>query len=185
MSTKTLKWVLPLVLLTATCALHAEDQPAAGGEAPKGWIPKLVQGKWIYGTVGALTYWDTSNGQFLGSGRGSAGIYEFNPDGTYKEYVYIEVRMYNMLTQVWTTTEGTVTFQGDTYTVRPTKGHYKTAGTRTIDRPMTDEELKKGIKTYKWKLEKDSEGRQKFIVPFDDGSRFEYRRQDEQQESKE
>lgn len=139
--------------------------------------PTQVQGKWIYGSVGPTTYWDSDTGKFLGNARGSAGIFEFDNAGHYKQYSYIELRTYNLVNKCWTVHEGTVTFDDDTFTIIPVKGHYNgEMGSRKIDRDMTKEELEKAVTTYHWRIERDDQNVDHFIIPFDDGSKFDYRR---------
>ena len=180
--------VASLCLATGACGLaRAADnsapatQPSAAAATenqPASTTPKKLVGRWVYGSVSPLTYWDSNTGQFLGNAHGAGELFELKPDGTYKEYVYLESRMYNMVTQVWTIHEGTIAFAGDTYTIRPTKGHYRTDGTRKIDRDMTPDELAKQVKTYNWRLEQ-RDGKPLLVVPFQDGSKFEFRPADE------
>jgi hypothetical protein len=168
---------LLLALGVCSAAAKAETPSTQPSSEASSTTPKKVRGKWIYGSVSPLTYWDSDTGKFLGNARGSAGIYEFDASGNYKEYTYIEMRTYGLLTTCWTVHEGKVAFNGNTFTIRPTKGHYKSdSGSRHIDRDMTPEELEKGVKTYNWKVKKDDNGVQHFIIPFDDGSSFDYHR---------
>ena len=162
-----------------TMALRAETPASSDTKHSEtaNTTPKKVRGKWIYGSVSPTTYWDSDTGKFLGNARGSAGIYEFDNAGHYKEYVYLEMRTYGLLTTCWTVHEGSVKFDKKTFTITPTKGHYKSdSGSRHIDRDMMEEELKKGIKTYHWEVTKDDQGVEHFIIPFEDGSKFDYHR---------
>lgn len=139
--------------------------------------PRQVQGKWIYGSISPTTYWDSDTGRFLGNARGSAGIFEFDDAGHYKQYVYGEMRTYNLVNKFWTVHEGTVEFTADTFTIHPVKGHYiGEMGSRKIDRDMTAEELEKAVVTNHWRIERDDHDREHFIIPFEDGSKFDYRR---------
>lgn len=158
------------VLIASTLCLGAGDnQPTT---------PAHVQGKWIYGSVSPTTYWDSDTGRFLGNARGSAGIFEFDDKGHYKQYVYGEMRSYNVVNKFWTVHEGTIEFTDTTFTIRPVKGHYNgEMGSRKIGRDMTEEELKKAVATYDWRIERDDDGREHFVIPFADGSKFDYRRE--------
>lgn len=182
MKTRSIQTVLSVLLGTAVgvSAINLKAQTPATQSSttqPVSTTPKKLRGKWIYGSVSPTTYWDSSSGRFLGNARGSAGIFEFDATGHYKQYVYLEMRTYNLVTTVWTVHEGKVEFDKKTFTIRPTKGHYKSdSGSRHIDRDMTPEELQKAVTTYNWKLKRDDEGREHFVIPFDDGSSFDYRR---------
>lgn len=172
--------ILYQLALWTVAVIASVQHPQLLADAPttQSGTPQQVQGKWIYGSVGALTYWDSDTGKFLGNARGNAGIFEFDNAGNYKQYTYIEMRTYGLVTKVWTVHEGKVEFTDNTFTIRPTKGHYdSTSGSRKIDRDMTEEELKKAVTTYHWQTTKDDDGREHFIIPFDDGSKFDYRRE--------
>lgn len=147
--------------------------------ADEAGTPKALLGKWIYGSIGGMTYWDTDTGKFIGNARGSAGIFEFDNAGRYREYIYLEMRTGYYTNKAWTVHEGAVTFDGDTFTIHPERGHYQfwTNGKQTTDRDMTPEEAKKLSKTYKWTLTKDDSGKEVFTIPFEDGSKFVYRRE--------
>lgn len=168
-----MSFVVACLLVSALCA-----QLPSEGVAPVASTPANVQGKWIYGSVGGITYWERDTGKFAGNGRGSAGIFEFDDAGNYKQFVYIEIRTYGVVSRVWTTHEGKVEFNGSSFTIHPRKGHYKSEyGSRKIDRDMTAEELAAGVARYNWRLETDEQGKEHFIIPFDDGSMFDYRRE--------
>lgn len=168
---------LILALGICTLALQAVTPSPHPSSETRSATPKEVQGKWLYGSVSPTTYWDSGTGRFLGNARGSAGIFEFDASGNYKQYVYLEMRTYGLLTTVWTVHEGKVEFTRETFTIRPVKGHYTSdSGSRHIDRDMTPEELRDAIITYRWKIETDENSNEHFIIPFDDGSRFDYRR---------
>ena len=149
--------------------------PAATSSTPCDLI-----GKWMYGSISPTTYWDSSTGAFLGNARGSAGIYEFDDAGRYKEYIYLELRTGNYTNKAWTVHEGTVTFSGNQFTLHVERGHYQfwTNGKQTTDRDMKPEEAAKLSKIYRWTLTKGEDGQPRFMVPFEDGSKMEYRRQE-------
>jgi hypothetical protein len=169
-----LEWGRDLLLVTAavvgllTVAARADD--AAGPT-----IPREIVGDWVVGSISPTTFWDRQTGQFQGNARGMASYLSLAADGTYREYVYIEMRMYNLVTQVWTTMEGTYAVNGGQIAFTPTAGHYRTAGTRHIDRPMEPAELQEKAKTYPWHMEiSERDGKRHLIFPFDDGSRFDF-----------
>ena len=137
--------------------------------------PAAVLGNWIATTTSATTYW-RDDGRFLGGGSGSAQYYTFNVDGTFKYYMYLEVRTGSLVSRVSNSCEGTVKWQAHKFTIVPTKGHYHTeAGSKITDREMTKEDLERQAKTYAWQMSKTQDGKPKLIVPFDDGSKFEFK----------
>ena len=71
-----------------------------------------------------------------------------------------------MVTEAATTEEGTATFNPDgTFTMKPTKGHYKgSTGSRIIDRDMTAAERKPQTYRYEWR-EGDGGKKQLYIGP--------------------
>jgi hypothetical protein len=156
--------------------LSSPDTSATPATQPSK-MPERVVGKWHYGSVSALQYVDGTTGQNLGSARGNGEVLIFKPDGTYEDYVYIEMRTYDLVSRCFTTTSGTCEFTDGKLILRPAKGHYLTTGSRNIDRDMTEQELKDNVRHYNWHMEKTDDGEDKFVIPFDDGSRFEYRRE--------
>lgn len=157
------------VAVTSADETHPTTAPARAN------VPATVVGSWVEGSISPTTYWDTQTGRYQGNARSLAQYFIFNADGTYKHYVYIEMRMYNMVTQVWTQMNGQVEFADNTFTLIPTAGHYKTDGTRKVDRPMTAEELAEKKTTYNWRIE-DNNDQPMLVIPFDDGSAFRLRR---------
>lgn len=136
-----------------------------------GNVPDAVVGNWLYTTSSATTYW-SDTGQFLGNGRSGAQFYEFKADGTFRYFMYLEMRTGNFVSKVHTTCEGTVKFAAHKFTLNVTKGHYHTEMGSTIkDRPMTDEDFKRMSKTNAWELSKSDDGKPTFVIPFEDGSK--------------
>jgi hypothetical protein len=154
----------------------AGDPPATTRRA--GATPPAFCGRWSYGSVSPTTYWDADTGRFAGNARGAAGILEFDDAGHYTEYVYLEMRTYHVTSKVWTVHSGDVAFDGDRMTLAPTQGHYKSwiNDKPKTDRDMTADERAKLVKTYRWTMTRDDAGREVLTIPFEDGSKFEYRR---------
>lgn len=181
-SNNAIDWPLTILVIAAVLALagfaHAQ-QPPAQPAAATGPVPAEMVGEWFEGTVGPTTYWDSQTGKYLGSGRQMGTTLKLRADGSYEKYVYIYMKTYSLVTEVWTTAKGTATVAGDQITLTPTSGHYKSGGSGTkVDRPMTDEDLARNTNTYTWKTETDEQGRARLVFPFDDGSAFRYRRTD-------
>jgi hypothetical protein len=136
--------MLNTLLLTAVLAAPAE-------------FPTALVGEWRYGTVSGTTYWDSSTGKYLGSGSGMSDTFIFAKDGSYKEYAFIKSSpVAGWTTKIFTTIEGKAKVSGDTLTLTPTKGNYHVEDNRVArsnyDRPMTDEEVKKQIKSQGFSL---------------------------------
>lgn len=137
----------------------------------------VYAGRWSYGSVSPTTYWDADTGRFSGNARGSAGILEFDDAGHYTEYLYLELRTYGLTTKAWTVHSGDVAVDGDHMTLTPRRGHYNSwiGDKPKTDRDMTPDECAKLTRTYRWTLTRDDRG-ELLTIPFDDGSKFEYRR---------
>jgi hypothetical protein len=177
--------LLALAAVTASSDAFADKHKRKPAEvspttAPS-TTPKPLVGKWMYGSVSPTTYWDADTGVFQGNARGSSGIYEFDDAGHYKEYIYLELRTGNFTSKAWTVHEGTVAFTNDHFTLHVERGHYQFwANNRlTTDRDMKPDECAKLSKTYAWTFGKNDAGEERFTVPFEDGSKMEYRRQTE------
>lgn len=138
-------------------------------------VPEPVVGSWIATNISATTYW-RDDGRFLGNGSGSAQYYTFNADGTFKYFMYLEVRTGAFVSKVNTSCEGTVKWQAHKFTLHPVKGHYHTETGSTIkDREMTEEDLTRHSKSYAWKTGRTNDGKPTIVIPFDDGSKFEFK----------
>jgi len=130
---------------------------AASAVAPDA-VPASVVGEWRKTTINGRSYWDGRSGQYVGHGGGFSETFVFEKDGTYKDFVYIENSpMAGWTTQIFTTTEGVAEWSGDTVRLVPKKGNYKVRDNRVkrqnYERPMTDEERKKMIKSYRYSIE--------------------------------
>ncbi|RYG30342.1 hypothetical protein EON81_25095 [bacterium] len=140
-------FITPL-LLASTLLSDAATSPA-------------VVGEWRYGSVRGVTYWDSSSGHYLGDGGGQSDTYIFAKDGTFKEYVYMKNSpMAGWTTQIFTRYEGKYAVEGDKIKLTVVKGDYKVSDNRVqrqnYDRPMTDEEVKKAAKSYRFTLDTDN-----------------------------
>ena len=163
------------VLAAATIALAV----VAGGRgtspsAPKpnkGWFgggrsttPADVQGRWVMASSGPTHYWSQSTGVFQGSGRGISQIYEFDADGNYKTFVYMEVRTDYTWTKMNNRCQGTVEFKGDRVTFHATEGHFDAMGTSNLNRDMNADDLAKWSRTYRWSRENGADGQPRLIL---------------------
>lgn len=166
-----LKLALGMGLCTPAL-VSAQTTPAVS----KSTVPAGVAGRWIATSIGTTTYSDRNTGRFLGNGRQSAQIYEFDGQGGFTYYMTMEVRTGNYVSRVRNNYKGTVTFTANTFTLHPTSGHYHTEiGSRITDRAMTDEDLAKIAKPLNWRLDKGADGKPRFLMPFSDGSKSEFK----------
>lgn len=164
-------FALGMGLFGAVPAWAQDAAPAASKSA----VPTGVAGRWIATTVSATSYYN-SNHQYLGNGSGTAQIYEFDGKGGFTYHLTMEMRTNNLVSRVRNDCKGTVTFSGSTFTLHPASGHYHTEfGSRITDRPMNAEDLGRIAKTLAWRLEKGTDGKPRFIIPFNDGSKSEFK----------
>ena len=155
---------VPCVLLALAAALAAAQEtkpatPPAERPAPttqKSTVPAELVGDWFWGNVSLARYVDRNTGDFLGNAHSGALTYAFAADGTYKRYFYLEVRPGGDVSGIFSASEGTVTFTGDSFTLRPTKGTYRfTEGcSKKREREMRQDELERPGLTFAWRLEK-------------------------------
>src|SRR5688572_14860256 len=68
--------ILSIVLMLSLATFVRAEAPTTRPADFKPTTPKELVGKWIYGSVSPVTYWDRTTGQFQGNARGTAGIYE-------------------------------------------------------------------------------------------------------------
>jgi hypothetical protein len=136
-------------------------------------IPPGLTGQWLDTSVSATSYWN-ENGTFAGNGFGTAQFFDLRPDGTYKQYLYIQTTSYNIRTEMYVTMEGRYVVSGDQLAFTPGKGRFLTTGSRTMDRDMTEKELTERAKSYKFSLGQDN-GQPQLSFHFDDGSAFRFK----------
>lgn len=174
------RFTIAAVLLA--CAIDSVEAAKKKQDAPSTRTAgPAFCGRWSYGSVSPTTYWDSDTGRFSGNARGSAGILEFDDAGHYTEYMYLELRTYGLTTKAWTVHSGDVAVDGDRLTLTPHRGHYHSwiGDKPKTDRDMTADECAKLVRTYRWTLTRDDRG-ELLTIPFEDGSKFEYRRAERQ-----
>lgn len=165
--TRTFAFALSTVVASALVAgpAWAEDKAAAtapAADVPKGMVLPEVVGQWKWGSISPTSFWDTTTGKYAGNARSMGSFFDFKPDGTYSQMIYIATYQYGWSVQVWTYHEGTVTFERDgTFTLHPAKGRYKGADNRVaknnFDRPMGEDDLKKSAGPQRWAFKRDGE----------------------------
>ena len=132
-------------------------QPAAGESA----VPAELVGDWFSGTVSPTRYWNRDTGEFVGHGYSGALSYVFEKGGTYKRYFYLEIRLGGDVSSIFSASEGTISFSGNTLTLKPAKGTYRFIdgpGKAPRERPMQQDELERPGLVFNWQLEKKDGG---------------------------
>jgi hypothetical protein len=129
-------------------------------------VPAGLVGDWFWGTVSPTRYWDRDTGDFVGHGYSGALSYVFAADGTYKRYFYLETRLGGDVSGIFSASEGTVAFTGDTFTLKPTKGTYRfTEGrSKKKEREMRRDELERPGLVFTYRMEKKADGAQVLMV---------------------
>lgn len=164
--------VLTLALAIAAGGRGASSRGTGRGSAgggsfgggPRTKTPEEVRGRWVMASSGPTNYWNHSTGVYQGSGRGISQIYEFGPDGTYKTFVYMEVRTDYTWTRMNNRCQGTAEFKGDHVTFHAADGHFDAAGTSNVNRDMTPDDLAKWSTTYRWTRENGADGQPRLIL---------------------
>ncbi len=149
---------------TASSDPPAPARPAQTSSSGK--VPADLLGKtWSWTTISGVGYRDTITKQ-LAEPSGMSVRFTFTPDGRYDYFWYMRQRTFSLVTEATSTHQGKVTFNGDgTFTLHPTKGHYKgSTGSKIVDRPMTEDEKRKPMTfAYEWRTEDGK--RQLYIGP--------------------
>lgn len=129
---------------------------ALGFAAGPATIPAELVGKWKWGTINPTWFEDAYTGAYKGHGGGVSAYFDFDKSGRFKHHVYIETNTNGWKTQTFTTMEGTVVTDGETFRLNVEKGSYKSRSNmvkkHNYDRTMTDAERKdQSKKPYRWK----------------------------------
>ena len=135
-------WLLSGLALIGTAA-HAQ----------KTAVPADMLGSWRWTTISGTNYVDKTTGQINDNAGGMSVGFVFSPNGRYKFNFFVRRKTYGLVTEAYSTHEGTVKFGNGQFTLTATKGHYRgsSTGGKTVDRPMTRDELKKNtVYLYKW-----------------------------------
>ena len=155
---------LTVTVASGVCSLPATTAPVAKAAAANSGsrTPADLVGSWSWTTISGVNYKDTTTGQFSAP-SGMSAKFTFTKDGRYKFFFYVRQQTYSLVSESTTNAEGKVTFGDDgTFTVRPSKGHYKGhTGSRVIDRPMTETERKPVGWYWEWRTE---DGKRKLYI---------------------
>jgi hypothetical protein len=161
-------------LILAAIFLSSCKKESMEPETPRSEVPTEVAGKWLRGNFSMTDFWKY-DGSYVGNAYTSSQAFNFSKDGFYEFYLIVKTTDYNCRTEAFTYHKGTVKFNNDqSFTVYPTQGKYRgfysCAPNRNFNRPANTGEPTP--QTYKYELEKDENGREWLVIPFqlDDGS---------------
>ena len=152
-------------------AIAAVALTAIAGAAVQASIPQDMVGEWRWGTINPTTFHDRSSGAYLGHGGGMSLYFIFKADGSYTKYFYVEQSpTAGWTTKAWSESYGKVVVEGDTFRLKPTRGHYRGEDNRVkkynIDRDMTAADLQNEANgRYKWSMGKDGGRTVMYINP--------------------
>jgi len=166
--------LLPAALAWVCCAALAGCGSDSGGgdeNTPITPAPQSLVGDWKYGVSSFTNFWG-DQGQYYGNAGGVSVFFTFQADGHYKQQVYVNQRNYSCLTETWTESTGTATFDSSSFTIYPTVGRYKASDNcvdrNNFDRAMTDQERQDFVKTFLWKFDVNpNDGKTYLMVGFD------------------
>jgi hypothetical protein len=143
-------------------------------------IPAALVGSWTWGSVNPGRYVDKVTGDYVGHAGGGATSYTFDKDGSHKRYVLIDLGAGFGNETVFSTMEGTATFDeaAGVFKVRLTRGTVtfkKRSG--TTRRKLTQEDMDRAGNEFTYRLEKDDKGTPYLMVndkgkPASEGRRF-------------
>jgi hypothetical protein len=154
--TSALAWVCGVSLACGCGSSSGNNNNTHNTNTPRTETPAELQGDWKHGVISFTNFWD-DQGQYVGNAGGIGVYFTFQKDGSYKQFLYINQRSYNCVTQTWTETNGTTVFEAGKFTVHPTVGHYKASDScvdrNNFERPMTAQEIKDKVQVYLWKFE--------------------------------
>lgn len=118
--------ITTVLLATTLTACGAEagatEPPPAPGGGNGDPFPAQLQGTWVFGIISPTNFHDAYTGQWLSNAYGTSVMFEFAPDGRYKQSILIYTSAYSCKTQVFIYNEGRAEVDGDVIKVYPTKG---------------------------------------------------------------
>ncbi len=111
--------ILLATSLTACGAEATATEPPAGGNGGDPF-PAQLQGTWVFGVISPTNFHDAYTGQWLNNAYGTSVMFEFAPDGRYKQSILIYTSAYSCKTQVFIYNEGRAEVDGSVIKVYPT-----------------------------------------------------------------
>lgn len=117
-----------LLFAAAVSACGNEVNAATGpgdnnnGDGNNAAFPAELVGTWVHGIVSPTNFYDAYTGAWVSNAYGTSVLFEFGPNGTYKQSILIATSAYSCRTQVFVYNEGKAVVEGNTFKVYPTKG---------------------------------------------------------------
>ncbi len=159
---------LAAFLPLAACGTSDVDaaEPTGPGTPGGGAFPTELVGTWVYGVISPTNVVDAYNGSWIDSAYGTSVLFEFGPNGTYRQAILIMTRAYNCKSQVFVYNEGRAVVEGSTIKVYPTKGSVKARDTcvaaNNFDR--ADNIAAKQGDTYGWTFKLHDDGKTYLLI---------------------
>jgi hypothetical protein len=130
-------------------------------------IPADLLGTWRWTTVNGGQIVDSTTGNAVDDTGGMSVTFTFTKDGRYKKFFYTKMQSRpGWVTTAQSDEEGVVTsFDGSSFTIRPTKSWYKGSDTMKgtkVDRAMRPDEMNPA--TYRWRWETGADGKRKLMI---------------------
>lgn len=167
-SSRRVRQALAVAFLLPLAACGTDTAEAAEPTGPGAGSPFPVElvGTWVYGVISPTNVVDAYNGAWIDSAYGTSVLFEFGPNGTYRQAILIMTRAYNCKSQVFVYNEGRAVVEGSTIKVYPTKGSLKARDTcvaaNNFDR--ADNIAAKQGDTYGWTFKLHDDGKTYLLI---------------------
>ena len=159
---KAIIWMIvsAMLLATTSCKKGSDKEEELYRNVPNSKVPdELASGTWFYGTLSAISFYDRY-GHNLGNEYEAGREFQFsNQDGKgrVKFWQYLGMKTYSTcVTEIYTRKEGSIVFNGKTFTFYPVKGSFKTikdkcsSGNGVNERPAEADDL--SPETFRWEI---------------------------------
>jgi hypothetical protein len=136
---------------SASTMVDPDPEPATN-------VPAELIGQWLHGIVSMSGYVDAYSGLWLDNAYGTSVMFQFAPDGTYKQTILIKTSAYSCRMQVYIYNEGKATFDGAAIETYPTSGTVKSMDTCNAANNYTrpDDLTRKQGQSYGWHFGKNA-----------------------------
>lgn len=160
--------VPPSQHINVTMAITSEQGNTGGGGS--GSVPASLVGDWIYGTAGAVDFYNPSTGSWAPpSGRGM--YLQLFADGTFELSTVVQVSNYNCTTQVTTFYSGAAVFNGNHLNIEPSYTRQK-YHSNCYSQYNSDKEVPNSPLPFTWRLGTDANGKQELVLIWPDGEEY-------------
>lgn len=122
-----------VLVATSLTACGAESGATEPSPAPGGGngdpFPAQLQGTWVFGVISPTNFHDAYTGEWLSNAYGTSVMFEFAPNGRYKQSILIYTSAYSCRMQVFIYNEGRAEVDGSVIKVYPTSGTIRSQDT--------------------------------------------------------